>query len=73
MQSITTRLGGGPRVKFAISANTPALLEENAALLAAGTLRPVVDEVFPMDRIVDAHRRVEGRHKRGSVIVRMGA
>lgn len=72
-QSITTRFGGGPRVKFAISANTRALLEENAALLAAGALHPVVDEVFPMDRIADAHRRVEGRHKRGSVIVRMAA
>jgi len=73
VQSITTRLGGGPRVKFAISANTRELLEENAALLAAGALRPVVDEVFPMGRIADAHRRVEGRHKRGSVIVRMAA
>lgn len=73
VQSITTRLGSGPRVMFAVSANTRALLEENAALLAAGTLRPVVDDVFPMDRIADAHRRVEGRHKRGSVIVRMAA
>ena len=72
-QSITTRFGRGPRVKFAISANTRALMEENAALLAAGTLRPIVDEVFPMERIADAHRRVEGRHKRGSVIVRMAA
>jgi NADPH:quinone reductase-like Zn-dependent oxidoreductase len=72
-QSITTRFGRGPRVKFAISANTRALLEANAALLAAGALRPIVDEVFPMQRIADAHRRVEGRHKRGSVIVRMPA
>jgi NADPH:quinone reductase-like Zn-dependent oxidoreductase len=70
-QSITTRFGAGPRVKFAISANTRELLEANAALVASGVLRPVVDEVFPMHRIVDAHRRVEGRHKRGSVIVRM--
>lgn len=73
VQSITTSFGGGPRVKFAISTNTRALIEANAALLAAGTLRPVVDEVFPMDRISDAHRKVEGRHKRGSVIVQMAA
>jgi NADPH:quinone reductase-like Zn-dependent oxidoreductase len=72
-QSITTRFGGGPRVKFAISANTRARLEENATLLAAGVLHPVVDEVFAMDRIADAHRKVEGRHKRGSVIVRTAA
>lgn len=73
VQSISTRFGSGPRVKFAISANTRALIDENAALLAAGTLRPVVDDVFPMGRIADAHRRVEGRHKRGSVILRMAA
>lgn len=72
-QSIATRFGGGPRVKFAISANTRALLETNAALLAAGSLQPVVDDVFPMGRIVDAHRRVESRHKRGSVILQMKA
>jgi NADPH:quinone reductase-like Zn-dependent oxidoreductase len=70
-QSVLTRFGSGPRVKFAIGSNTRALLEANAALLADGTLRPVVDEVFPIERIVDAHRRVEGRHKRGSVIVQM--
>jgi NADPH:quinone reductase-like Zn-dependent oxidoreductase len=73
VQSVTTRFGRGPRVKFAIGGNTRALLEENAALLAAGALRPVVDTVFPMARIVDAHRRVDSRHKRGSVIVRMPA
>ena len=72
-QSICTRFGKGPRVKFTIGANRRELLEENAALLRAGTLRPVVDEVFPTDRIADAHRRVEGRHKRGSVIVRMAS
>jgi NADPH:quinone reductase-like Zn-dependent oxidoreductase len=49
------------------------LLEANAALLTSGTLRPIVDEVFPIDRIVDAHRKVEGRHKRGCVIVQMAA
>lgn len=73
VQSITTRFGGGPRVVFAVSSNTRELLEANAALLADGTLRPVIDEVFPMARIVDAHRKVEGRHKRGSVIVEMAA
>lgn len=71
VQSVTSRIGGGPRAKFAISANTRELLEANAALLAAGKLRPIVDEVFTIDRIAEAHRRVEGRHKRGSVIVQM--
>lgn len=71
VQSITTRFGGGPRVLFGISGNTRPLLEELADLVADGTLRPVVDQVFTMDRVADAHRRVEGRHKRGAVILQM--
>ncbi len=72
-QSILTRFGSGPRVKFAISSNTRASIETNAALLADGTIRPVIDEVFPMARIADAHRKVESRHKRGAVIVEIAA
>jgi NADPH:quinone reductase-like Zn-dependent oxidoreductase len=31
--------------------------------------RPVIDQVFPFERIADAHARVETRRKRGSVVV----
>lgn len=71
VQSITTRFGGGPRLLFHVSANTRGGIEENAALLASGALRPVVDQVYPMEQIAEAHRKVEGRHKRGAVVVRI--
>ena len=40
------------------------------ALVASGVLQVVHDARFDMDDIVDAHRLVEGGHKRGNVIVR---
>lgn len=37
--------------------------------LAAGRLRPVVDSVFGVDRVCEAFDRLEGRGKRGKVLV----
>jgi putative PIG3 family NAD(P)H quinone oxidoreductase len=40
-------------------------------LLEAGEVRPVVDTVFPLERIADAHRLVEGNQTFGKVVIRM--
>jgi NADPH:quinone reductase-like Zn-dependent oxidoreductase len=69
MQSVLTSWSPGKRVKFAISENTREGLELIVSLIEAGVLKPVVDRVYPMEQIAEAHRHVEGRHKRGSVIV----
>jgi len=42
-------------------------------LITTGTLKPVVDRIYAMEDIVSAHRHVDSRHKRGSVIVSMSA
>jgi NADPH:quinone reductase-like Zn-dependent oxidoreductase len=34
-----------------------------------GILKPVIDTVLPFEQIVDAHRRVDGNHKVGSVVL----
>ncbi|MCX5744466.1 MAG: NAD(P)-dependent alcohol dehydrogenase [Proteobacteria bacterium] len=72
-QAVFTAFGAGKKVKHAISKNTRRDLEELAALIEAGVLRPIVDTAVPMARIADAYRLVESRHKRGSVIVTMHA
>jgi NADPH:quinone reductase-like Zn-dependent oxidoreductase len=41
-------------------------------LVEGGVLRPVIDSVLPFDRIVEAHRRVDGGHKVGSLVVTFG-
>jgi len=73
VQSILTSRSAGKKVKYAVSQNTREDLEVLVGLIEAGVLKPVVDRVYPMEQIADAHRHVEGRHKRGSVIVAITA
>jgi NADPH:quinone reductase-like Zn-dependent oxidoreductase len=42
-----------------------------AELAEQGAFTPMIDEVFPLERIVEAHRRVDSGRKRGSVVVTM--
>jgi NADPH:quinone reductase-like Zn-dependent oxidoreductase len=50
-------------------ANDLAIIKE---LAAAGELRPVIDRCYPPEQIAEAHRYVDGGHKRGNVIVTVG-
>jgi NADPH:quinone reductase-like Zn-dependent oxidoreductase len=73
-QSLLTSVGRGKRLKHAVSSNSRASLETLVELIATGALAaPIIDRVYPMSEIAEAHRQVEARHKRGSVIVNMGA
>lgn len=44
-------------------------LAQLATLAAEGKLRPVIDRRYPLGQIVEAHRYVESRRKRGNVLV----
>lgn len=44
-------------------------LHQLAALAEAGAFRPVIDQHYPFERIVDAHRHVDSGRKRGNLVV----
>lgn len=72
LPEMLSAIGGkrdGKRVFAGPAKETIEHLIALCALAEAGAYRPVIDQVFPLERIAEAHARVETRRKRGSVVV----
>jgi NADPH:quinone reductase-like Zn-dependent oxidoreductase len=63
---------GGHRVIAGPARSRVEDLHRLAEIAAAGAFTPVVDQTYPLEQIVDAHRRVETGRQRGSVVVTIG-
>ena len=48
---------------------TAVFAEEVVPLLAKGTIQPVIDSVFPLEKCQDAHRRLESNETFGKVVL----
>ncbi|GAA2325336.1 NAD(P)-dependent alcohol dehydrogenase [Streptomyces kunmingensis] len=62
---------GRGRVRFFSGNPRRPLLDDIAGYAAAGTLRPAVDTVFPLEQIGEAHRALEAGGVRGKFVVRV--
>ncbi|MGN7799408.1 NADP-dependent oxidoreductase [Leifsonia sp. 22587] len=58
----------GTHYKVAPDGNTLAVI---ARLLEAGNVRVHVDQIFPLERIAEAHEAIEAGHTRGKVVVKI--
>ena len=54
------------------AAATAAFERDVLPMLASGDLHPVVDRVFPIEQIRDAHARLESNETFGKIVIRVG-
>ncbi len=72
---VADRLSGalmrGRRFEWAYFEPDGAALAEIGRLVEAGTIRPVIERVYPLDEIVAAYRHLDGGVGRGKIVVRV--
>ncbi len=73
LSGVITNLFSDRKIANHISGTSKQDLEAVAVLLRRGELSAVIDAVYPFERIGDAYRRVETRHKTGSVVLDIAA
>lgn len=69
--ALITPLFGGKKVLFPIPTLTQADVVFITSLVGSGVFKPVIDRHFPLARIADAHRYVDGGEKTGNVVITM--
>ena len=72
LQALWTSLWGGRRVIIGISDDTREDLQLISSLVSSGKIRPVIDRIYGLRDIVEAHRYVETGRKRGAVVIDIG-
>jgi NADPH:quinone reductase-like Zn-dependent oxidoreductase len=62
---------GGKRLAMTRVKPRGGELEKISALIEAGKIRPIIDKIFPLEQIADAHRLSEAGHVRGKLVVKI--
>jgi len=74
-EQIKTVLASGGTYR-SVDAGTPLATIENLNLLMEflerGMVKPVIDRIYPIEEIVEAHRYVDSGRKKGNVIITLG-
>ncbi len=72
LRQLMTLKKGGKRMKLHVNDDKPEDMQELTALMTEGKLKPVVDRVYDLIDVFEAHSRVQTRHARGTVVLSLG-
>jgi NADPH:quinone reductase-like Zn-dependent oxidoreductase len=70
---LVTRAAGGRRVVAPVPRYSKDNILRLKELLESGQYRPVIDRVYPLERVVEATGYVEAHHKTGNVVLAVGS
>src|SRR5262245_4786971 len=59
----------GRRIVSGIARGRPGDLDLLKELIESGQMRPVIDQVYPLKEIAQAHRHVDTGHKKGNIVI----
>ena len=69
LQMLWSSVAGAKKVRCVVMSERQADLVTIRELVEAGTLRPIVDRVFPLEQAALAHRHAESGARQGTVVI----